>query len=330
MKKIILTGDRPTGPLHIGHLLGTLEMRKKYQEIYDCYFLIADYQVLYDNLSNTKKIPENVKNIILDWLSVGLDPKKSTFVLQSQIPQLSELTMYFSFLVTIARLKRNPTIKEEAKNIGIDSEKDNIVFGFLGYPVSQAADILLFKADYVPVGEDQLPHIEQTREIARNFNRYFGDIFPEPQALLSPTPRILGLDGKKMGKSANNAIFLTDSPEVVREKVKKAVTDSGKEIKFSPKDKPMISNLITIYSAFSGKKIKEIETQFKNKGYQEFKNELTDVINEKLEPIRKKRKILNKDISFINKILKQGTEKAQEIGEKTMKEVRKAVFNYDW
>lgn len=331
-KKIVVSGMRPTGPLHIGHLLGTLKNWVSLQESdeYERYFLVADYQVLDDHLPDVRegKIPENVKEMIADWIAVGLDPEKNYFVLQSQIPQLSELTFYFSYLVTVARLRRNPTLKEKASNVGIDSDKDQIALGFLGYPVSQAADILLFKGELVPVGEDQIPHLEQTREIARKFNRLFGKIFPEPKPLLSKSPRIMGLDGRKMSKSFRNAVLLSDSPEEIKKKIKRAVTDSGREIKYLPDKKPMISNLIRIYSEFSGMTTKEIEKKFEGKGYAEFKESLSELIIEKLQPIRSLREKILKDESLIKESLLRGIKKAKAVGEKTMVEVREVVFQY--
>lgn len=331
-KRIVVSGMRPTGPLHIGHLFGSLKNWVSLQEDSqnECYFLIADYQVLDDHLPDVRKgkIPENVKKMVADWIAAGLDPQKSYFLLQSMIPQLSELSFYFSYLVTVARLRRNPTLKDKAKNVGIDSEKDRIPLGFLGYPVSQAADILLFKGELVPVGEDQLPHLEQTREIARRFNRLFRKIFPEPRPILSSFPRILGFDGRKMSKSFNNGIFFDDSPEEIKKKIKKAKTDSGREIVYNPEKKPMISNLIRIYSAVSEKTIKEIEKEFEGSGYEEFKEKLSGVIIERLKKIREKREKILKDEEFIKKTLMRGIEKGREVGEKTMKEVREAVFQY--
>ena len=331
-KKIVVSGMRPTGPLHIGHLLGTLRNWVYLQENneYERYFIVADYQVLDDHLQDVRegKISENIKEMIADWIAVGLDPKKSYFVLQSKIPQLSELTFYFSYLVTVARLRRNPTLKDKASNVGIDSDKDQIALGFLGYPISQAADILLFKGELVPVGEDQVPHLEQTREIARKFNKLFKEILPEPKPLLSKSPRIMGLDGRKMSKSLNNAILLSDSPEEIKKKVRKAITDSGREIKYLPGKKPMISNLIRIYSEFSGMIIEEIEKKFKGKGYVEFKESLAELIIEKLQPIQSRREEVLRDKSIIKNSLLIGIEKAKEAGEKTMEEIREAVFQY--
>lgn len=218
-KRRILTGDRPTGPLHLGHYVGSLRNRVKLQDDYECFFIIAGYQVLTDHLHETRKIPDNIREIVLDYLSVGIDPRKSSIFVQSMIPEIAELTMYFSMLVSLSRVQRNPTVKDEIKAAKIG--KKEVSYGFVGYQISQAADILVVRANLVPVGEDQLPHLEQTREIARTFNRIFGEVFPVPvpEALLGEFPRLPGIDGHKMSKSRNNAIFLKDSPEEVAKKL---------------------------------------------------------------------------------------------------------------
>ena len=330
-KKRILTGDRPTGPLHLGHYVGSLENRAKLQNEYECFFIIADYQVLYDHLDDTKQISDNIRNIVLDWLSIGLDPHKSNFFIQSRIPQLAELTMYFSFLVTIARLRRNPTIKEEAKQVGIISEKDNISFGFLGFPISQAADILCFRAHLVPIGEDQKPHLEQTREIARTFNRLFGKVFPVPEALTGRYARLPGLDGQKMSKSRGNAIFLSDSSEIVRRKINSAITDPAR---IHPTDfgHPEICNIFQYHKAFNAPEYKEIKESCKKGkiGCVACKKRLDKVINTFLEPIREKRKFFaKKPSSFISKILLEGNSNTRKVAEETMQQVREAIhFDY--
>ena len=226
-KKIILTGDRPTGKLHIGHYFGSLKNRLEMQESgeYDPYILVADVQALTDNFNNPEKVRNNVYEVLLDYLSVGIDPAKTTIFLQSMIPEIAELTVFYSNLVTIARLQRNPTVKTEiAQKKELFGE--SVTYGFLGYPVSQAADITAFGGELVPVGEDQLPLIEQCREIVRKFNSIYGDILKEPEAVLSSNKRIKGLDGnEKMGKSLGNAIYLSDTPEEITKKVMSAVTD---------------------------------------------------------------------------------------------------------
>jgi tryptophanyl-tRNA synthetase len=330
LSKRIVSGDRPTGPLHLGHLVGSLEKRRELQEEYECFFLIADYQVLTDHLKDFKEVPQNVWEVLLDWLSVGLSPEKATFFLQSGVPQLAELTLYFSFLVSLARLKRNPTIKEEAKNVGINAEGDHISYGFLGYPISQAADILAFKANYVPVGEDQKPHIEQTREIARNFNRLFKEIFPLPEALLSSTTRLVGLDGaQKMGKSTANAIFLSDTPEEVRRKIKSAVTDRAKIYKNDPGD-PSVCSIYSYYKALIKTSLSEIAQACRqgHRGCVACKEELAKGVNQLLAPMREKRAFFTSRKKELSEILYQGTVRARAEAEKTLREVREAIFDY--
>jgi len=283
----LLTGDRPTGPLHLGHYFGSLKNRVKLQdEGYETFIIIADYQVITDRL-DTSAIKENITNLMLDYLSVGLNSKKTTFFVQSMIPQLSELTQIFSMLVSTSRVGRNPTVKEEIKAMKLES---NVSLGMFSYPVSQAADILLFLPGVVPVGEDQLPHIELTKEIARKFNTAYSEVFSIPEALLSATPRLMGLDGsQKMSKSRNNAIFLSDSTDEVRSKIKKAVTDSGSEIVYDKNNKPNVANLIDLYQLIAGKKVEEIVGLYAGKGYKEFKEGLGEEIVSFLKPIQEKR-----------------------------------------
>lgn len=332
-KKVILTGDRPTGKLHLGHYIGSLKNRVELQKEHECFFIIADYQVLIDHLDETDKVPQNVADIVLDYLAVGIDPEKSTIFIQSAVPQLAELTMYLSMLVTVARLRRNPTVKTEAQIAGVESEKDNIVYGFLGYPVSQAADILLFGADLVPVGVDQLPHIEQTREIAKKFNSLFGKTFNIPEALLSETPKLPGLDGKaKMSKSLNNAIYLSDSPEVIAKKVMKAYTDPTRIHANDPGH--IEGNVVFAYlDAFyqDKKELNDLKEKYQNGklGDVEVKKILIDCLNSLLGPMCLRRKEFEKDKGYIKKIITDGCERARQKGEKTMKAVKNAI-HYDY
>jgi len=330
MKKKILTGERPTGPLHLGHYVGSLANRVRFQNEYDCFFIIADYQVLTDHLADTKQIEKNIKEIILDYLSVGIDPKKCTIFIQSQIPAIAELTMYFSMMTSLAEVERNPTVKTEIKTAREEGRISEITYGFVGYPVSQAADILFVRAHLVPVGKDQLPHIELTQEIARKFNRLFGDVFPIPEALVGEVPLLPGLDGRKMSKSLGNAIYLSDSPEVVVNKVKSAITDPAR---IHPTDKghPEICNVFQYHKAFNKEEVEEIETKCKNAGIGcvACKKRLIEVLNAFLDPIREKRKFYEGRDDLIREILSTGNERAKKEGEETLRLVKEAMrFDY--
>lgn len=251
-KKRMLTGDRPTGRLHIGHYFGSLKTRVEMQNTgkYDPYILIADVQALTDNFENPEKVRQNVRQVILDYLSVGIDPEKTTIYIQSMVPETAELTVFYSNLVTIARLERNPTVKTELAQKR-DVFGESVTYGFLGYPVSQAADITVVDGALVPVGEDQLPLIEQCREIVRKFNSIYGEVLTEPEAVLSSAKRIKGLDGNdKMGKSLGNAIYLSDSPEEITRKVMSAVTDP-KRIKKDDLGNPDVCMVAYYHKLFS-------------------------------------------------------------------------------
>jgi len=326
MKKRILTGDRPTGPLHLGHYVGSLENRVKFQDEYDCFFIIADYQVLTDHLRKTAETERYIREVILDYLSVGISPEKSTIFIQSLIPEIAELTMYFSMMVTVARVQRNPTVKEEVKAAKISE----MSYGFLGYPISQAADILSVRADLIPVGEDQLAHIEQTREIARTFNRLFGKVFPIPEGLVGRVPRLVGLDGQKMSKSRGNAIFLSDSPEIVRRKINTAITDPAR---IHPTDvgHPDICNIFQYHTIFNSSECREIEDNCKKGkiGCVACKKRMAEMINKFLEPIREKRRYYEGQEDSIKEVLRTGNARTQKEAKETIKLVREAMhFDY--
>ena len=326
MKKRILTGDRPTGPLHLGHLVGSLRNRVRLQDAYDCFFIIADYQILTDHIKDTENTKGNIIEIILDWLSVGMDPGKSTFFIQSQIPQIADLTMYFSMLVTLSRLQRNPTVKDEIKQSGIR----HISYGFLGYPISQAADILIVRANLVPVGDDNLPHVEQTREIARTFNGLFGEVLPVPEALVGESARLPGTDGRKMSKSLGNAIFLKDSPMEIKEKVMSAITDPSR-IKATDAGHPDICNIYQYHLAFNQSQSSEIEQSCRQGkiGCVACKKLITQRIIAFLEPIQEKRTHYQDKLSFLKDILEEGNTRTRVEGKKTMSLVREAMhFDY--
>ena len=332
-KKRILTGDRPTGRLHIGHYFGSIKKRIELQEsgLYDPYILIADVQALTDNFNNPEKVRKNVREVAIDYLSCGIDPEKTTIYIQSMIPETAELTVFYSNLVTIARLERNPTVKTEiAQKRELFGE--SVTYGFLGYPVSQAADITAFEGELVPVGEDQLPLIEQCREIVRKFNSIYGETLVEPKAVLSSEKRIKGLDGNdKMGKSLGNAIYLADSEEEITKKVMSAITDPNR-IKKDDLGNPDICMVAYYHKLFSTKEeVEEVckECREGKRGCVQCKKQLAKNIAEELKPIREKRAYYEAHPEEVDKILLEGTLKAQKVAKETMKKVKKAMkLNY--
>jgi tryptophanyl-tRNA synthetase len=321
--KRILTGDRPTGPLHLGHYVGTIVNRVKLQYQYETFILIADAQALTTNFDHPEKLKEDVIHCALDNLACGLDPKVSTIFIQTMIPEIAELTIYFSNLVTINVLLHNPTIKTEAKVFGFE---ERYPYGFLGYPISQAADITFCKANLVPVGEDQLPHIELTRKIVRRFNELYGAVLVEPEALLSDVPRLPGLDGQKMSKSIGNCIFLKDSDAEIEEKVRRALTDPAR-IHPSDPGHPEVCVVFTYHKAFNRENIIEIaEDCRKGKiGCVECKKKLAKRLKEIFGPIREKRLSYERNLDLVMDILLTGTKKAKQVAEKTLDEVRQAM-----
>lgn len=345
MQKIILTGDRPTGRLHIGHYVGSLRRRVELQntgDFDDVFIMIADAQALTDNYDNPKKVRDNIIEVALDYLSAGLDPKKCHIFIQSQIPELTELTFYYANLVTLSTLERNPTIKSEIKMRGFN---DSIPVGFLTYPISQTADITAFNATIVPAGEDQEPMLEQAREIVRKFNAIYGDTLVEPKILLPDNKnclRLPGTDGKaKMSKSLGNCIYLSDTKEEVNKKVMSMFTDPN-HLKVSDPGK-IEGNTVFIYlEAFvtdemfvkylpEYKNIKELEDHYQRGGLGDVKVKrfLAQVLNEVLDPIREKRKELENNIPYVYNILKEGTEYAKKIASQTLIKVKKAMkINY--
>ena len=329
MKKVILTGDRPTGKLHIGHYLGSLQNRAKLQDEYDQYIIIADVQALTDNFNDPEKVRKNVLEVTMDNLACGVDPNKSTIFIQSMIPEIAELTIFYSNLVTVARLQRNPTVKTEIsqKKELFGTEGDSLTYGFLGYPVSQTADITAFNADLVPVGEDQLPMIEQAREIARKFNSLYGDVINEPEAMIGDVARVKGLDGNnKMGKSLGNAIYLSDDEEVITAKVMSAITDETKIKKYDKADpeKCMVGYYHDIFSSDDKEKV-FYECREGLRGCVDCKKQLASNIIKTLAPIREKRKYYEERPELVKQILIDGTKKARDKAKQTMKKVKHAM-----
>ena len=320
----VLTGDRPTGDLHIGHLFGSLENRIRLQNLrVETFIVIADYQVLVDReIANS--IPEYTKELVIDYIAAGLDPENGkTFIFpHSYVPELNQLLIPFSFLITNSELDRNPTIKEEIQS----SQVQNICAGMYMYPIHQAADILSMRGNVIPVGKDQLPHLELARTIAKRFNKKFDKIFTLPQPLLSNAPLILGLDGsQKMSKSRNNAVMLKSTPEETIKLINGAATDSERFITYDPINRPQVANLLKLISLATDKDPLEIAEEIGNGGSSKLKQITAETLNLYLAPLRQRRNEIKKDENYIKNILKRGIEKAREEAQKTLKEVRRAM-----
>ena len=326
MKKVILTGDRPTGQLHLGHYIGSLVNRVKLQHDYETYVLIADAQALTDNYEHPEKVRQNILEVALDYLAVGIDPKISAIVIQSMIPEIAELTVFYMNLVTLARLQRNPTVKTEIKQKEFGA---SVPVGFLAYPISQAADITAFKADLVPVGEDQMPVIEQCIEIVRSFNRIYKPVLVEPKGMVSEVGRLPGIDGKaKMGKSLGNAIYLSDSADIIAKKVKSMYTDPN-HLKVDDPGKVEGNMVFAYLDVFDPRtdEIGELKAKYKKGGLGDvvLKKRLTEVLENLIGPIRSRREELAKDPGQVMKIIKNGTERGRVKASATMTEVRQAM-----
>jgi tryptophanyl-tRNA synthetase len=320
-KKIILSGMRPTGKLHLGHLTGALENWVAMQGEYQNYHLIADYHALTTN-PDTSEIYNNSIYMLIDWLAAGLDPVQSPMFRQSQIKEHSELHLLFSMLITTSRLERNPTLKEQVR----DLEMDTVVYGHLGYPVLQAADILLYKGNVVPVGEDQLPHIEITRELARRFNAQYAPVFPEPEGKITKFARLPGLDGKRMSKSVGNTILLSDSPEVIMKKLKTAVTDPQKVRKGDP-GHPDICLIFAYHNKFNPTQVTEIRSNCESGklGCVDCKMNCAKNIIETLAPSYEKRSYYEAHMDDVKNILADGEQRAKAVAKQTMTEVHEAM-----
>jgi tryptophanyl-tRNA synthetase len=325
MKKRIVSGMRPTGKLHLGHLHGALNNWKSLQNEYECFFFIADWHAMTTEYANTGNIKVSIPDIIMDWISVGLDPELSTFFVQSAIQEHPELHLIFSMITPLPWLERNPTYKEQLREL---IQKDLHTYGFLGYPVLQAADILMYKANGVPVGEDQAPHVELTREIARRFNFiYKKEVFPEPATLLAPTSRLLGIDRRKMSKSYNNALFLTDTDDEIYLKTSQMITDPQRVRKNDPGD-PKVCNVFSYHEIYSPPEIvARIDNDCRSAviGCVECKKIMTRQLIEALAPIREKRRQLESDPDMVRDIIEQGNSNAKSIARETMYQVRETI-----
>jgi tryptophanyl-tRNA synthetase len=316
----IFSGIRPSGKLHIGNYLGAIKQWVSLQDNNETIFAVVDYHAITTPIKR-EELSDNTINTVIDYLAIGINPEKSLLILQSQIPEHIELAWILSCLTPLSWFERLPTYKEK-----IAEKPDYVSLGLLSYGALMAADILLYKATHIPVGEDQLPHLELTNKISRRFNNEFGETFGEVKPILTKGARIMSLQNplKKMSKTGDDGIALSDEPDIIRKKIKKAVTDSGAEIKYS-KNKPAVSNLLTIYGEFSGKTIKDIENQYINKGYADFKKDLAEIIVESLKDFRNKRKELEKDKDYIARILKIGKEKAREQAITILDEVKNKI-----
>ena len=324
MKQRIVSGMRPSGRLHIGHYHGVLENWVKMQESYDCFFFVADWHSLTTEYADTSGIAQSIRDMVLDWIAFGLDPEKCVIFRQSLVPHHSELNLILSMVTPVSWLERNPTYKDMLDNI---EQRDLTTFGFLGYPVLMAADIILYKATRVPVGQDQLPHLEITREIARRFNHLYGQVFPEPEALLTETPKLPGLDGRKMSKSYNNSIYLSDDADTTTKMVMSMVTDTNRVRRADPGDPDVCVafNLHRIY--VPQEKLDEIMPACRGAqiGCVDCKKILAACINERLAPFRAKREELAANPAFVDDLLREGSRKASLISDAVMTEVRTAL-----
>lgn len=326
-KGVMLSGMRPTGALHLGNYFGALENWVRLQHEYDCYFFIADWHALTTGYEDTSELKTNIDNMIIDWLSSGLDPEKCTIFLQSAIKEHAELHLLFSMSTPLSWLYRCPTYKDQLSQL---KEKNITTYGFLGYPCLQAADILMYKADAVPVGEDQVPHVELTREMARRFNFLFGEVFPEPAAKLTKAKVLPGTDGRKMSKSYNNTIALSDDPETVRKKVMAMITDPARIRKDDP-GHPEVCAVFAFHKVFNEEGVQETEALCKAGGIGcvQCKRNLAAKMAQTLTPIYEKRLDLVKRPEYIREVVENGNTNARKIAQKTMSDVRKAM-KIDW
>jgi tryptophanyl-tRNA synthetase len=323
-RKRIVSGMRPTGKIHLGHLHGALINWKRLQDEYQCFYFIADWHALTSEYAQPDIIGKSLYDIIIDWISMGLDPEISTFFIQSELKEHAELHLIFSMITPLPWLERNPTYKEQLREL---NQKNLYTYGFLGYPVLQAADILMYKANGVPVGEDQAPHVELTREIARRFNNFYGEVFPIPDVLLTPTSKLLGIDRRKMSKSYDNAIYLTDSNGEIDKKVDEMITDPQRARRNDPGN-PDVCNVFSFHEIYTDpEEVQKIDRDCRSAeiGCVDCKKMMASNLQRGLEPIREKRRELETDIAKVKEIVAEGNSRARAICSETMREVREAV-----
>jgi tryptophanyl-tRNA synthetase len=323
-KKRILSGMRPSGRLHLGNFFGALDNWVRLQDNYECFFFAADWHALTSEYENTESLKENTRDMFLDWLSAGVNPQKSTVFIQSKIPEHAELHLLLSMITPLSWLERNPTYKEQQLEI---TNKDISTYGFLGYPVLQAADIIMYKAHKVPVGVDQVPHLELTREVTRRFNFLYKEIFPLPEPILTEVPKLLGIDGRKMSKAYNNAIYLSDPPELIRQKIDQMFTDPQRARRSDPGD-PEVCNVFSFHRIFSPtEEVDDIGSTCRSAdiGCVDCKKRLISKVITFLGPLQSKRDYFSSHFEEVEDIIETGKKKAQNIARETMDEVREAI-----
>lgn len=323
MKGVIFSGMRPTGKLHLGNYFGALVNWIKMQEEYKCFYGIVDWHALTTGYENTELMKENIIEMVIDWLSAGIDPEKSTLLIQSYVPEHAELHLLLSMITPLSWLERNPVVKEQVRDLDL---KENMGYGLLGYPVLMAADILIYKASAVPVGEDQSPHIELTREIGRRFNSLYGNVLTIPELKLSPTPKIFGTDGRKMSKSLKNDINLSDSREIIKTKVMSMITDPEK-IRLSDIGHPEICIVFDYHRIFNKKELPEIEQKCRNAqlGCVACKSHLAEILSNTFQPFREKRIFYENNRQLVWDILNDGSQEARKVAQMTLTEVKQAM-----
>ncbi len=321
--KVLVSGSRPTGKLHLGHALGALDNWLKLQEEYQSYFIIVDWHALTTHFKDTSKLQENILEVAVDYLAYGIDPNKATLYLQSLVPEVAELHLLLSMITPVAWLERVPSYKEQIAQLG----KEIATYGFLGYPLLMTCDIIVFKAEVVPVGQDQLPHLELAREIVRRFHHLYGSkVFPEPQALLTQSPYIPGWDGRKMSKSYDNAIYLSDPPEIIHQKVRRYITDPQKIHRGDP-GRPEVCNVFALHKALNTDNLQQIEEDCRSGklGCVECKRRLAERISDRFAGFRERREKLLKNLKEVKEILIEGSSKARERARQTLEEVKELM-----
>ncbi len=323
-KKRVLSGMRPTGKLHLGHLIGVLSNWSALQKDYNCIFSVADWHALTTKYNQTEKLQEYTREMVIDWLSAGIDPEESIIHIQSDVPEIAELQLLFSMITSVSRLERNPTYKEQIEELKM---KDSVPLGLLAYPVLQAADILIYKADAVPVGKDQLPHVEITRDIARRFNHiYDAEIFPAPEPKLGEVPKLLGIDGRKMSKSYGNAIYLSDEKDEIADKINDMVTDPDR-IRLDDPGHPEVCSVFKYYQIFAKGEANEVAEKCRQAelGCRDCKVRMTDIIVEYMAEFHQRREKFEKNPEIVDEILAKGAKKARKIAKETLTEVRQIM-----